>query len=47
MLFFYINAGVILFNIELIRKDNKDIELIKYTKDNNNNLFFPEQDAIN
>ena len=44
---YYINAGVILFNIELIRKDNKDIELIKYTKDNNNNLYFPEQDAIN
>ena len=44
---YYINAGVILFNIEIIRKDNKDIELIKYTKDNNNKLAFPEQDAIN
>ena len=44
---YYINAGVILFNIEIIRKDNKDIELIKYTKDNNNKLAFLEQDAIN
>ena len=44
---YYINGGVILFNNELIRKDNKDLELIKFTLDNNRNLWFLEQDSIN
>ena len=43
----YINGGVLLFNIEKIRKDNKDIELIKFTFDYNKKLFFLEQDSIN
>ena len=44
---YYINGGVILFNNFLIRKDNKDLELIKFTLENNNKLWFLEQDAIN
>ena len=44
---YYINGGVILFNNELIRKDNKDLELIKFTQTNNGNLWFLEQDSIN
>ena len=44
---YYINGGVILFNNELIRKDNKDLELIKFTRENNRKLWFLEQDSIN
>ena len=43
----YINSGVLLINIDKIRKDNKDFELIKFTKKNSKKLFFPEQDGIN
>ena len=43
----YINVGVILLNMEKIREDKKDVELIKFTLENNANLWFPEQDAIN
>ena len=43
----YINGGVLLFNIEKIRKDNKDIQLIKFTFENNADLWFLEQDSIN
>ena len=44
---YYINGGVILFNNKLIRKDNKDIELLRFTKENNKKLWFLEQDSIN
>ena len=43
----YINGGVLLFNIEKIRKENKDIELLKFTFENNADLWFLEQDSIN
>ena len=43
----YINSGVILLNIEKIANDDKDIELIQLTLEENANLWFPEQDAIN
>ena len=43
----YINGGVLLFNLEQIRNDNKDIEVIQCTMENNANLWFLEQDAIN
>ena len=43
----YINVGVLLFNIKKIRSENKDFELIQYNFENNENLAFPEQDAIN
>ena len=36
----YINGGVLLFNIEKIRKENKDIELLKFTFENNADLWF-------
>lgn len=42
-----INAGVILFNIKEIRKDNKDIELLYFSMKNSQNLKYPEQDSIN
>ena len=44
---YYVNGGVLLFNINKIRKDNKDIDLIAFTLENNNNLWFLEQDSIN
>ena len=43
----YINGGVLLFNIEKIRNDNKDVELLQLTIRNNSNLWFLEQDSIN
>ena len=43
----YINGGCLLFNIEKIRKDKKDIELLHFTFRNNSRLRFREQDSIN
>jgi len=40
---YVINAGVILFNIEKIRQDNKDFEIFYFLFKNN----FTEQDALN
>lgn len=40
---YVINAGVILFNIEKIREDNKDFEILYFLFKNN----FTEQDALN
>ena len=42
-----VNAGVILFNIEKIRKYNKDIELLYYTMKNCRKYRYPEQDSLN
>ena len=44
---YYINGGVILFNNKLIRQDNKDLELFKFTKEKSHELWFLEQDSIN
>lgn len=41
----YINSGVILFNLDKIRKEKKERELDNYV--NNNKLFYPDQDTIN
>ena len=43
----YINGGCLLLNIEKIRKDKKDVELLHFTIKKNNNLRFREQDSIN
>ena len=43
----YINGGCLLFNIEQIRKDKKDIDLLQFTVKNNSVLRFREQDSIN
>ena len=43
----YINAGVLLININKIRRDNKDFELIDFTRKYAKRLFFLEQDGIN
>ena len=43
----YINAGVLLININKIRRDNKDFELIDFTRKYTKRLFFLEQDGIN
>ena len=43
----YINAGVLLININKIRRDNKDFELIDFTRKYSKRLFFLEQDGIN
>ena len=43
----YINGGCLLFNIEKIREDKKDIDLLYFTFQNNSRLRFREQDSIN
>ena len=43
----YVNAGVLLININKIRNDNKDIEVINFTKKYVKKLFFLEMDAMN
>lgn len=43
----YINSGVILINLENLRKDNIFSYILKYLRKNNKKLLFPDQDAIN
>ena len=43
----YINGGCLLFNIEKIRKDKKDFDLLHFTIEKNDMLRFREQDSIN
>ena len=43
----YINGGCLLFNIEKIRKDKKDFDLLYFTYKKNKALRFREQDSIN
>ena len=43
----YYNAGCLLFNIDKITKDDKDVDLILFTIKNSNDLIYPEQDSIN
>lgn len=43
----YINGGCLLFNIQKIRNDHKDIDLLSLTIKNNSIWRFREQDAIN
>ena len=43
----YITVGCILYNIEKIYNDKKDVDLLQFTIKYNNKLSFPEQDAIN
>lgn len=42
----YCNAGVMLFNLKLIREDKKDIELINLAYKYKNDLVYKDQDAI-
>lgn len=41
----YVNSGVLLFNLDKIRQDNKEQELDKFV--NENKLYYPDQDTIN
>ena len=43
----YINGGCLLFNIDKIRKDKKDVDLLQFTIEKNDVLRFREQDLIN
>jgi lipopolysaccharide biosynthesis glycosyltransferase len=43
----YITVGCILYNLEKIYNDKKDVDLLQFTIKNNSKLSFPEQDAIN
>lgn len=43
----YINGGCLLFNLEKIRKDKKDADLLFFTIKKNKLLIFREQDSIN
>lgn len=41
----YVNAGVLLMNLKLIKDNKFDDKMVKYL--NNNNLKYPDQDALN
>lgn len=43
----YFNSGVILFDLDKIRQDNKQEELFKFMRNNANKLEMPDQDALN
>lgn len=43
----YYNAGVILFNLELIRKDRMREHFLKYYQERNGELLYNDQDIIN
>ena len=43
----YITVGCILYNLEKIYNDKKDVDLLQFTIKNNSKLSFPGQDAIN
>ena len=44
---YYINVGVILFNIQKMRKDNIDFKLLYYATQYDKKFLLPEQDLIN
>ena len=44
---YYINSGVLLINLDNLRKDNIYTKIIEYLTMNNNTLTFPDQDTIN
>ena len=43
----FINSGVMLINLDNLRKDNIFDKIILFLKKNNDSLYFPDQDAIN
>lgn len=43
----YINSGVLLMNIDLLRKEQDEKEVYNYIKGNSLMLFLPDQDVIN
>lgn len=42
----YINSGVMLMNIKLLRKEQNKEDVYKFIKKNKNNLMLPDQDVI-
>ena len=44
---YYINSGVLLINLDNLRKDNIYTKIIEYLTMNNNTLTFHDQDTIN
>ena len=44
---FYCNSGVLLMNLNLLRKDGVIDKLVQYTVKNRENLMWPDQDVIN
>ena len=43
----FINSGVILINLDKLRKDNIYDKMIDFLRKNNNRLYFLDQDAVN
>lgn len=43
----YINSGVLLMNLEALRKEQKEEEVIEYIEKNSTRLYLPDQDVIN
>ena len=44
---YYINVGIMLFNIREIRRKNADIKLLEFTMNHHDKVTFIEQDAMN
>jgi lipopolysaccharide biosynthesis glycosyltransferase len=43
----YFNSGVLLMNLELMRRDGSSREIVEYARANPGRLSWPEQDALN
>lgn len=43
----YVNAGMLIFNLELIRKENIEEKFLKYVSENNNSIKCGDQTIIN
>ena len=43
----FINSGVILINLDKLRKDNIYDKMVDFLRKNNNQLYFLDQDAVN
>ena len=43
----YINSGVLLMNLEVLRREQKEEDVIEYIGKNSTRLYLPDQDVIN
>lgn len=43
----YINSGVLLMNLEVLRREQNEEEVSEYIKKNSTRLYLPDQDVIN
>lgn len=43
----YINSGVLLMNLKLLREEQKEEEVFNFIEENSSKLYLPDQDVIN